>query len=162
MRERCLSSALMAVLLISSTVSAQTPEMIAKVDGVLTQKRLQGAWVPDLLMTTKGAEAYPLSGRALVFDGTVFARVEGKRTVASGSWKIEEGFLRLTVEERNRWDLEAAETPAKLQYAFKVEGDVLTLCYSAGDKGKPDDLSPGKGRQVVVYKRQKDKGKEAK
>ncbi len=36
----------------------------------------------------------------------------------------------------------------------EVDGDVLTLCYSVGDKGKAGDLTLGEGRQVVVYKRQ--------
>lgn len=146
----------MALVLFTTTgANAQTAEMIEKVERELTLKRLQGVWVPDLLVTAQGAEAYPLSGRTLAFlEDNQFARFEGKRNVASGTFKYEDGFLRLTIEDRNPWDLEAADTKQKLQYAFRVGGDLLTLCYSVGDKGKADDLTPGEGRVVVVYKRQ--------
>jgi hypothetical protein len=140
-------------LTIASTANSQTPEIIDKVERELTLKRLQGTWVPDLLVTTEGAEVYPLAGRALYLTGGEFARFEGKRNAASGTFKVEEGFLRLTVTDRTPWDLEAAASQEKAQYAFKVEGDLLTLCYSAGGKGKAGDLTPGEGRQVVVYKR---------
>jgi hypothetical protein len=148
-------SVLALSLFTTSAATAQAPEVIAKVERELALKRLQGVWVPDLLITPHGAEAYPLAGRALFFDGSAFGRVEGKRTVASGTFKVEGGFLRLAVTEKSPWDLEGADLRAKLQYAFKVDGDLLTLCYSVGDKGRSDDLSPGEGRQVVVYKRQR-------
>ncbi|AWM35881.1 hypothetical protein GobsT_63880 [Gemmata obscuriglobus] len=157
MNARSILAVLALLLLISSEANAQTAEAIEKIDRQLTLKRLEGIWVPDLLMTPQGAEAYPLAGRSLaLLDGDKFIRLEGKRNVASGTFKVEDGFLRLTVEDRNPWDLETSDTKQKVQYAFKVEGDVLTLCYSVGDKGKAGDLSPGEGRQVVVYKRQRD------
>jgi hypothetical protein len=135
-------------------VSAQTPEIQKNLENNLALKRLQGVWLPQLLLTTKGAEAYPLAGRALCFQGSEFIRIEGKRTVASGSFKVEDGYLRLTVKDRTPWDLEAPAIPQNTQYAFRVEGDQLTLCYSIGNKGKAGDLTPGKGRLVVVYRRQ--------
>ena len=46
-----------------------------------------------------------------------------------------------------------------MQYAFKVDGDVMTLCYTLRDKGKADDFTPGKGKQVVVYRRYESDGK---
>jgi hypothetical protein len=154
MRAKTILPVLALALFASSDASAQSPEINAKVKRTLTLKRLQGVWVPDLLITKTGAEAYPLAGRTLVLDGSAFARFEGKRNVASGTFKYEDGFLRLAVEDRSPWDLESGDTPAKVQYAFKVDGDLRTLCFSVGDKGKADDLSPGEGRQVVVYKRQ--------
>jgi hypothetical protein len=152
---RSILSVLALSLFTTSAATAQTPEIIEKVERELALQRLQGVWVPDLLITPHGAEAYPLAGRALFFDGSAFGRVEGKRAIASGTFKVEDGFLRLAVTDKSPWDLEGADIRAKLQYAFKVDGDLLTLCYSVGDKGKPDDLSPGEGRQVVVYKRQR-------
>lgn len=147
--------ALMA-LLVASDGHAQSADAVGKVEQLLTLKRLEGTWVPDVLLTPQGAESYPLSGRSLSFvDGKQFVRWEGKRKVALGTFAIEEGFLRLTTRERNPWDLETSAPKEKVQYAFKVEGDVLTLCYTVGDKGKADDLRPGEGRQVIVYKRQR-------
>jgi hypothetical protein len=146
---------LVATLFLADTikVDAQTAEIQQKVERQLQVKKLQGAWVPYLLVTTQGAEAYPLTGRALHFDRSEFTRIEGKRVVVSGSFEIAEGFLRLTVKDRKPWDLEAGEAKGKTQYAFKITGDILTLCYSVGNKGKAGDLTPGTGRQVVVYKR---------
>jgi RNA polymerase sigma factor (sigma-70 family) len=135
-------------------VNAQTTEIQKTVQENLDLKRLQGTWTPHLLVTTEGAEDYPLAGRALYFHGSEFVRMEGKRTVASGTFKVEEGYLRLTVKDRTPWDLEAPEIKDKTQYAFKLEGDVLTLCYSTNNKGRAGDLTPGAGRQVVVYRRQ--------
>ena len=156
MRARVVPAVLALPLLAAPQAGAQTPEMIERVERQLTLKRLEGVWVPDLLVTTQGAEAYPLGGRMLgLLEGNQFVRFEGRRNVAGGTFKVEDGFLRLTVEDRTPWDLEAPDVRPKTQYAFKVEGDVLTLCYSVGDKGKADDLSPGEGRQVVVYKRQR-------
>ena len=158
MRAKVVPAAL-ALLLPTAPANAQTPEMIEKVERQLTLKRLEGVWVPDLLVTPQGAEAYPLGGRSLAFlDGNQFIRIEGRRRVAGGTFKVEDGFLRLSVEDRTPWDLEAPGVREKVQYAFQVEGDLLTLCYTVGDKGKAGDLSPGEGRQVVVYKRQKADG----
>jgi hypothetical protein len=121
--------------------------VIEKLDRQLTLKRLEGVWVPDLLVTTRGAEPYPFGVRSLaLLDGGVFARTEGKGAVSSGTFKVEDGFLRLSVEERALTDLEAPAPRPKLQYAFRVEGDVLTLSYSLGDGGKAGDLTPGEGR----------------
>ena len=160
MAVRTIPAVITLLLLTTSGANAQTAEMIEKVERQQTLKRLQGVWVPDLLMTPQGAEAYPLGGRMLAFvEGDQFLRYEGKRNVASGTFKVEDGFLRLTVEDRNPWDLEAPDARQKVQFAFKVEGDVLTLCYSVGDKGKAGDLVPGEGRQVVVYKRQHEGGR---
>jgi hypothetical protein len=135
--------------------------VVDQVEQSLAKKRLQGTWVPDLLVTKQGAEAYPLSGRLLSFDESQFARFEGRRCVAIGAFKIEDGFLRLEATERSPWDLEAGTPRDKTQYAFKVEGDLLTLCFSADNKGKAGDLLPGESRQVVVYKRQKPEVKKA-
>jgi hypothetical protein len=154
---RLRSSILVLALFAVGPAIAQTPEVVDKTEKLLAQKRLKGVWVPDLLMTTKGAEAYPLGGRTLSFlENDRFARFEGKRNVASGTYQLEDGYLRLTAEDRRPWDLESSDLKAKTQYAFKVDGDVLTLCYSVGDKGKADDLAPGDGRLVVVYKRQRE------
>ena len=149
----------MLLLLTASGANAQTAEMIEEVKRKLTVKRLHGVWVPDLLVTAQGAEAYPLAGRRLALtEAGHFIRSEGVRTVASGTFAVEDWFLRLTIESRTPWDLEALEARERVQYAFRVEGDLLTLCYSVGDKGKADDLTPGEGRQVVVYKRQREPG----
>ncbi len=150
-----------------SPANAQSEETIKKVERMLAIKQLKGTWIPDLLMTTKGAEKYPLAGRAIYFDvdenqrgdgkdqvSGEFARREGNRVVASGKFKIEDGFLKLTVEDSSPWDLEAGKTSQKLQYAYRIDGDVLTLCYSPGNKGKAKDLMPGKGKQIVVYRRE--------
>jgi hypothetical protein len=145
-------------LVVSASATAQTPDVIAKVEKEMALKRLQGTWVPDLLITTEGAEAYPLTGRYLGFDGGQFYRFEGRRSVATGTFTVEDGFLRLVSTESNPWDLEGAAIRGKSQYAFRIEGDVLTLCYSVGDKGKAGDLTPGEGRQVVVYRRQRADG----
>jgi hypothetical protein len=138
----------------TARVHAQTPEVQKKVEEGLELQRLQGTWAPHLLVTTQGAEDYPLAGRGLYFHGSEFIRTEGKRSIAAGSFKVEEGYLRLTVKDRSPWDLEAGEIKEKAQYAFKVEGDLLTLCYSTGNKGRAGDLTAGEGRQVVVYRRQ--------
>jgi RNA polymerase sigma factor (sigma-70 family) len=138
----------------TANVSAQSREVQQKVETNLELQRLQGVWVPQLLLTTKGAEAYPLAGRALYFHGSEFVRIEGRHTVASGSFRVEDGYLRLQVKDHTPWDLEAADIRESTQYAFRVEGDQLTLCYSIGNKGKAGDLTPGKGRLVVVYRRQ--------
>jgi hypothetical protein len=160
--------AINVALVVGPEAPAQSPEMIEKVVRELTLKRLEGAWVPDLLVTSEGAEKYPLAGRILCFgrsedvaqgDGKgkdasgSFSRFEGNRHVDSGSFKVQDGYLRLTVKDRNPWDLEAGEAKDKLQYAYKVDDDVLTLCYTVGNKGKVDDLAPGKGKQVVIYRR---------
>jgi RNA polymerase sigma factor (sigma-70 family) len=132
----------------------QMPAVVDDVERELATKRLQGAWAPDLLLTARGAETYPLTGRALIFTNDRFVRLEGKRTVSSGTFRVQDGFLRLNVTERSPWDLEAAAARGKSQYTFKIDGDVLTLCYAVGDSAKADDLTPGEGRLVVVYKRQ--------
>ena len=131
---------------------AQDPTVIEKLGRELSRKRLQGYWVPDLIVTAEGAERYPLAGRGLFFENGDFTKVEGNRTVASGSFKVEDGYLRLTVKESCAWDLEAAPVRDKVQYAIRIDGDLLTLCYSVGDKGRAHDLAPGEGRMVVVYK----------
>lgn len=161
MRTGTAAIALGVSLLAASAAAAQTPEVVSKIERELALKRLQGTWVPDLLFTAQGAAAYPHAGRALIFDGDTFTRVEGKRAVADGRFKVEDGFLRLAVENSAPWDLEAGDARTKLRYAFKVDGDLLTLCYTVGDKGKADDLTPGDGRQVVVYKRQRPDAKPA-
>jgi hypothetical protein len=146
----------------ASGAIAQSADVIRKVQDELELKRLHGAWVPDLLITDDGARAYPLSGRLLVFsDGNFFGRYEGlkRNPVASGTFKIEDSFLRLTVDNRTPWDLETGGVKTKVQYAFKVDGDVMTLCYTLRDKGKAGDLTPGKGKQVVVYRRYESDGK---
>lgn len=149
------------VLLIGSVgrLTAQTLDIQQKIETELALKRLQGIWVPDLLLTTEGAEAYPLAGRALYLDAGSFARIEGKRTVATGTFTVEHGYLRLNIKDRSPWDLEAADVKDRVQYAFKVEGDLLTVCYSVDNKGKAGDLTPGVGRQVVLYKRQRTDGR---
>jgi uncharacterized protein (TIGR03067 family) len=149
-----ISAVITALVCAASVVNAQDAEVVNKIELELTLKRLQGAWVPDMLVTSNGAEKYPLSGRGLVFNGATFARTEGKHTVATGTFKIEGGYLRLAVDSRAPWDLESSDNRAKIQYAFKVDADLLTVCYSTDDKGKPNDLTPGAGRHVVVYKRQ--------
>jgi hypothetical protein len=160
MRTHGLSFLVLALALEGTqSLIAQTPDIQEKIAEDLAFKRLNGFWVPELLLTTEGAEAYPLKGRLLWLDRGTFARMEGKRTVASGSYKVEQGYLRLTVEDRSAWDLEAGEIKDKLQYAFKIDGDLLTLCYSVGNKGKAGDLTPGEGRTVVVYKRQRADGR---
>jgi hypothetical protein len=44
------------------------------------------------------------------------------------------------------------EVPRTLKCGYRVTGDLLTVCYTAG-KDRPADLTPGKGRTVVVYER---------
>lgn len=156
MRDRSCFLQVFALLLgVASPLVAQTADIQQKIETDLAFKRLQGIWVPDLLLTTEGAEAYPLVGRALSFDGSTFLRREGKRTVAIGSFKIEPGYLRLTIKERRPWDLESTPTEETMPYAFKIDGDLLTLSYSIDNKGKPGDLTPGEDKMVVVYKRQR-------
>src|SRR6516162_3823054 len=155
---RVFSPSLLVVFMLVAGIEklgAQTPEIQQKIDRELDLKRLQGTWVPDLLVTAEGAEPYPLAGRALLFDRSDFIRVEGKRAVASGSFNIEDGFLRLSIKDRKPWDLEAAIAKDKVQCAYKIDGDVLTLSYSVGNVGKAGDLTPGENKQVVVYKRQR-------
>jgi hypothetical protein len=48
-----------------------------------------------------------------------------------------------------------ARDRVRLRYGFKVEGDLLTLCYTTADSATPNDLKPGEGRKVVVYRRQR-------
>ena len=99
-------SALIMLLVSASCGTAQTADIIRKVQDELELKRLHGAWVPDLLITDDGAKAYPLTGRMLVFsEGNAFGRYEGMKNVASGTFKIEDSFLRLTVENRTPWML---------------------------------------------------------
>jgi hypothetical protein len=155
MRTRTLLAALAIAVVSASAARAQTAEIVAKIDTDLNTKRLQGEWVPDLQLRAHGARAYPFTGRMLVFDNGTFTRFEAKQAVAMGKYKIEEGFLRLAVESSSPWDLESPEPRKNLQYAFHVEGDVLTLCYTVGDKGTANDLTPGDRKHVVVYKRQK-------
>lgn len=157
-------TALALALAAAGPAAAQSPEVIDRVERELTVKRLQGAWVPDLLFTPEGAEPYPLAGRALYFDKDNFVRLEGKKVVAQGTFRAEAGgLLRLTVTAAQPWDLESGGGPAKgeQRYAFKVDGDVLTLCFVAGNKAKAGDLTPGEGRQVVVYRRPPDDKKAA-
>lgn len=144
-------------LFVGGSVAGQTPEVVAQVERDLAAKRLQGTWVPDVLVTAEGAEAYPLAGRSLGFDGGRFARHEGRRCVALGTFEIDGGVLRLTVAEARPWDPEAAPGRERAEYAFRVEGDRLTLCHATTGGVKAGDLSPGAGRLVVVYKRQPDK-----
>jgi len=157
MRFNGIAFLLVASLIASSVPAApaQSPEVIEKVTKALAIKQFQGYWVPELLVTKDGAEKYPLGGRALFFDGLNFVRVEGKRWVESGTFKVDQGILRLSVTHRSRWDLEAAEpkTDSKesIQYSFKVDDDVLTLCYSLDNKPKIGDLTPSEQRQVIVY-----------
>ena len=154
MRARIVFSAMMLTLLSRSSVNAQSPAVIERVERELTLKRLQGIWIPDLLVTKEGAESYPLKGRRLYFAGTDFARIEGNRTIAMGSFKAEDGILQLKVSDPTPWDLEAADSKDQVTFAYRVESDLLTLCFSADGKVKAGDLTPGAGRQVVVYKRQ--------
>jgi hypothetical protein len=41
--------------------------------------------------------------------------------------------------------------------AYRVVGDLLTICYDLTGKGRPADLRPGEGRFVLVYQRDKKK-----
>jgi hypothetical protein len=156
MRTRMLVAVVAVSLFGASGAFAQTAEVVRQIDQDLNLKRLKGTWLPELRITKSGAEQYPNANKAIVFDGETFTRFEARQAVAMGKFKIEDGFLRLSVESSSPWDLEATDTRKAVQYAFKVDGDVLTLCYTVGDKGKADDLTPGEGRQVVVYKRQKE------
>lgn len=138
-------------------VRAQSPEAIEKATRELAIKQFQGYWAPELLITKEGAEKYPLGGRTLLFDGANFCRVEGKRWVEFGTFKIDQGILLLSVTHRNRWDIEAAGPKSDLkdsiQYSFKVDDDVLTLCCSLDNKARVGDLMPSEQRQVIVYYR---------
>ncbi|VTS07508.1 hypothetical protein [Tuwongella immobilis] len=142
------------VLTPTSWAVAQTPDVVTRVESELAQKRLQGVWIPQWLVTKPGVGAYPLSGRALIFERDTVIRTEGKRTVASGTFSIESGLLRLHFVDRQPWDLEHGPIRSKLNYSFKIDGDLLTLCLAADDKLKPTDCAPGEGRQVVIYQRQ--------
>ncbi len=162
MRLTTMFSAMILIIGIIAPASAQTPEIAEKIERDLTQRRLQGAWLPDMIITTEGAQKYPIMGRSLVFNGTTVARLEGNHIIEAGNFKFDDGFLRLTISDRNPWDVEWNVVRDKVQYAYKVDGDLLTLCYTVGNKGKAGDLTPGDGRTVVVYKRQVAENKPAK
>jgi len=142
--------------------AAQTPEITAKIEHDLEMKRLQGAWLPRYLVTDDGVEPYPVQGRALVFTDKAFLRLEGRKTVQAGSFKIEAGrrHLDLTVESATPWDVEgpprAEKEPGRVECVYRVVGDLLTVGTAAAGKARPDNLRAGPGRTVVVYERQKD------
>ncbi len=160
MRYLILAGVVLAFSGLSAT--AQTPEMIEKVEKGLELKRLEGAWIPKYLVTSDGLEYYPVQGRALVFTDKTFARIEGQKLVHSGSFKIslKERHLDFTVEETKSWDVEKfteePKVPFTLNCTYRVTGDLLTICQTGVGKKHPDDLKPGEGRTVVVYERQKE------
>jgi uncharacterized protein (TIGR03067 family) len=131
------------------------PDMMKR---VLEQARLQGEWLPKYLLTTNGIEPYPLKGRALDFTDNNFTQTEGRRRVQAGTFSLDPSSrgLDLVVEQHEAWDVGATPqkptVPRTLRCGYRVSGDLLTVCYTAG-KDRPSDLTPGVGRTVVVYER---------
>lgn len=158
------------ILFTASAVTAQTPNIVDKVEYDLSMKRLQGIWIPEFLITDAGLEAYPLKSRMLYISETDFARFDGGKNVQSGKFALfmgEGNAIDFQITDRLEWDLERAnaipDKPLKKQKAlFKVEGDILTIAYPAPGRGRPDDLRAAAHRQVIVYKRHVDKIPEAK
>jgi hypothetical protein len=159
-------SNLVAALLLAGTaqVSAQTLEIQQKIEKDLELKKLQGVWVPKLLVTSRGVEEYPLKGRVLLFQGNDFVRMEGTRPVLLGTFGIEPSAeawqLDLLVTARDAWDFEMADVPSpkarnKFECAYRVAGDLLTISYDTRGLGRPADLRAGEGRHVIVYEREK-------
>jgi uncharacterized protein (TIGR03067 family) len=154
-----------AVLLLSlagGMRAAGQPLDLDKFERAIEHKRLQGIWLPKYLVTENGVEPYPLQGRALAFMDSNFLRSEGQRIVLAGTFRIDpfKRALDLIVESRDPWDVETVaagqKPPDKFECAYRVTGDLLTVCYDAAGKGRPGDLKTGPGRTVVVYERQKE------
>jgi uncharacterized protein (TIGR03067 family) len=133
------------------------PDMMKR---ILDQTRLQGEWLPKYLLTTNGIEPYPLKGRTLDFTDNGFTQTEGRRRVQTGTFSLDPSSrgLDLVVEQHDAWDVGATPqkptVPQTLRCGYRVNGDLLTVCYTA-DKTRPSDLTPGAGRTVVVYERVK-------
>jgi hypothetical protein len=163
MRTRIISTLTVTLLLAGAArVSAQTLEIQQKVEKDLELKKLQGVWVPKLLVTRRGVEEYPLKGRVLLFQKNHFVRMEGARPVLLGTFGVEPSSvawqLDLMVIARDPWDFETADAPSpkpklKFECAYRVAGDLLTVSYDVKGIGRPTDLTAGDGRYVVVYER---------
>ena len=85
----CTVSTLVVALLLAGRASAQTLELQQKIEKSLELKKLQGVWVPKLLVSSRGVEEYPLKGRVLLFQKNDFVRMEGARPVMLGTFGIE-------------------------------------------------------------------------
>jgi uncharacterized protein (TIGR03067 family) len=161
MRIRIAAVALL-VPLASGTRAAGQPVDMDKFERAIEHKRLQGMWLPKYLVTEDGVEPYPLQGRAMAFMASNFLRSEGQRIVLAGTFRVDPSkrHLDLIVESRDPWDVETVpagqKPPDKFKCAYRVAGDLLTVCYDATGKGRPGDLKPGPGRTVVAYERQKE------
>jgi hypothetical protein len=163
MRTRIASTALLVLFVLGAPSPAEPlpenpdPDMMKR---VLEQARLQGEWRPKYLLTTNGIEPYPLKGRSLDFTDNSFAQMEGRRRVQAGTFSLDPfgRGLDLIVEQHDAWDVGATpqkpKVPHTLQCGYRVYGDLLTVCYTAG-KDRPADLAPSAGRTVVVYERVK-------
>jgi uncharacterized protein (TIGR03067 family) len=163
MRTLITATALLVFLVLGAPSRAQPlpkhpdPDMMKR---VIEQARLQGEWLPKYLLTKDGIEPYPLKGRGLDFTDNTFVQTEGRRRVQAGTFRLEPSSrgLDLIVEQHDYWDVDATPQKPKVPHTrkcgYRVTGDLLTVCYTAG-KDRPDDLKPGVGRTVVVYERVK-------
>lgn len=162
-----LLSSIMMTMCVNMGV-AQTPKIVNQLERDLVGKRLQGIWLPKLLVTSDGAQKYPVAGRAMIIQGTDFARTEGDFIVQSGTIELflgDQTAIDFIITNRVDWDFERANTiPEKnlnrQKARLKIDGDMLTIVFSQPGRARPDDFTATAKTQVIVFNRQIEAKKE--
>jgi uncharacterized protein (TIGR03067 family) len=142
------SSFVCLLIIATTTLFAQTPEIQKQVSIDLELKRLEGTWVPQSINRDgKGEErGGKLKSDSFVFKGKTFQRQKNGRTIMEGRLEVD--------PTKTPKALDMVVTAKKRSAAvYDLAGDTLTVCFDTSGQGRPAELKAGKNRSLVVYQR---------